>query len=314
MEDKLILFCFGCHFMKISQKLFRRINRVLKKSKESSNNDCFFHSLPFPTHLRCSGSVRGRSGCSVVPSTQRGVVQAEHRLPTLTIAKAAWLEQHLMGVFQNVWSQSRMHVYYTQWSMRREDCDLAAVLEYYYFILSFLLQLSASYHNHINSYEILIKCEPLVYTRAWRAVQKEKKREERRGKRPGWHTSNNKLIHGQHTSRHNPHLIHTHTHTQHRKSNDVINRKRWREYRFSYRTAGFLSSYKGGNRICWSSLVWGLYSMPTTIVLHARKKTHCEWKSESSGSVHHYCTEISVPKMNDAAQIFIRFSQTFQGM
>ena len=107
---------------------------------------------------------------------------------------------------------------------------------------------------------------------------------------------------------------HTHTHTQHRKSNDVINRKRWREYRFSYRTAGFLSSYKGGNRICWSSLVWGLYSMPTTIVLHARKKTHCEWKSESSGSVHHYCTEISVPKMNDAAQIFIRFSQTFQGM
>ena len=64
--------------------------------------------------------------------------------------------------------------------------------------------------------EILIKHEPLVNTRAWRIVQKKERR-----KSLGQDNSSNKLIHGQYTSRYNLH---------HTTSNDVIYRKRWREY------------------------------------------------------------------------------------
>ena len=45
-----------------------------------------------------------------------------------------------------------------------------------------------------------IKYEPLVYTKAWRTVQKRKK------ERLGQYNSNNKLIHEQYTSRYNLHL------------------------------------------------------------------------------------------------------------
>ena len=69
-------------------------------------------------------------------------------------------------------------------------------------------------NNDNNNYEILTKREPLVY-RAGHAVQRKKR------KRLGQYNSNNKLIHGQYTSRYNPHhththtYTHTHTHTQH---------------------------------------------------------------------------------------------------
>ena len=72
--------------------------------------------------------------------------------------------------------------------------------------------------NNNNNNEILIKREPQVYTRARRSVQK--KRERRRRRRPGQHNSNNKLIHGQCTSRHNLHHTHACTHTPHSKSNE----------------------------------------------------------------------------------------------
>ena len=77
-------------------------------------------------------------------------------------------------------------------------------------------------YNNDNNNEILIKHKPLVYTRAWHAVQEKKKR-------LGQYNSHNKLIHGQYTSRYNLHLSHslslplpppslslshTHTHTQ----------------------------------------------------------------------------------------------------
>ena len=95
--------------------------------------------------------------------------------------------------------------------------------------------------------EILIKREPLVYTRG--ALYKKKTKIERLGQ----YNSNNKLINGQYTSRYNLHLslsfsfslspsfFHTHTHTQththartHKcKYNDIIHRKSWRKYRFS---------------------------------------------------------------------------------
>ena len=77
-------------------------------------------------------------------------------------------------------------------------------------------------YNNDNNNEILIKHKPLVYTRAWHAVQEKKKR-------LGQYNSHNKLIHGQYTSRYNLHLSlslslppslslslslsHTHTHT-----------------------------------------------------------------------------------------------------
>ena len=48
-----------------------------------------------------------------------------------------------------------------------------------------------------------MKREPLVYTRARRAVQRKKK------ERLGQYNSNNKLIHGQYTSRYNLHLSHS---------------------------------------------------------------------------------------------------------
>ena len=51
-----------------------------------------------------------------------------------------------------------------------------------------------------TSTKILIKREPLVYTRAQGAVQKKKK------KGLGQYDSINKLIHGQYTSRYNLHL------------------------------------------------------------------------------------------------------------
>ena len=54
--------------------------------------------------------------------------------------------------------------------------------------------------NNDNNNEIFIKRESLVYTRARRAVQKRKK------ERLGQHNSNNKLNHGQYTSRYNLHL------------------------------------------------------------------------------------------------------------
>ena len=47
----------------------------------------------------------------------------------------------------------------------------------------------------------------------------------RRRKRVGQYNSNNKFIHGQYTSRYSLH--HTHKHTPHSKSNDIIFRKRW---------------------------------------------------------------------------------------
>ena len=69
--------------------------------------------------------------------------------------------------------------------------------------------------NNNNNNEILIKREPQVYTRARRSVQK--KRERRRRRRPGQHNSNNKLIHWQHTGRHNLHSPSPppHTHIYH---------------------------------------------------------------------------------------------------
>ena len=57
--------------------------------------------------------------------------------------------------------------------------------------------------NNNNNNEILIKREPLVYTRAQRAVQRKKR------KRLGQYNSNNKPIHGQYTSRYNLHLSHS---------------------------------------------------------------------------------------------------------
>ena len=67
--------------------------------------------------------------------------------------------------------------------------------------------------------EILIKCEPPVYTRAQCTVQRQKKKR----KRLGQYNSNNKLIQGQYIRRYNLHLslslslslslTHTHTHT-----------------------------------------------------------------------------------------------------
>ena len=66
-----------------------------------------------------------------------------------------------------------------------------------------------THNNNNNNNEILIKREPQVYTTAQWAVQKKKKKEEER--RLGQYNSNNKLIHGQYTSRYNRHLTHTHT-------------------------------------------------------------------------------------------------------
>ena len=99
---------------------------------------------------------------------------------------------------------------------------------------------SSLLNNHNNNNETLIKREPQVYTRAWRTVQKEKKI------RLGQYNSSNKLIHAQYTSRYKLHThthrnshthTHTHTHTHHTtphsKSNEVVYRRRWREYRFS---------------------------------------------------------------------------------
>ena len=57
-------------------------------------------------------------------------------------------------------------------------------------------------YNNDNNNEILIKHKPLVYTRAWHAVQEKKKR-------LGQYNSHNKLIHGQYTSRYNLHLSHS---------------------------------------------------------------------------------------------------------
>ena len=56
----------------------------------------------------------------------------------------------------------------------------------------------------INNTEILIKREPLVYTRPRLAVQKKKEK-----KRIGQYNSNNKLIRGKNTSRYNLHLSHS---------------------------------------------------------------------------------------------------------
>ena len=53
-----------------------------------------------------------------------------------------------------------------------------------------------------NDNEIIIKREPLVFTRARRAVKEKKKKKERLGQ----YNSNNKLILGQYTSRYNLHL------------------------------------------------------------------------------------------------------------
>ena len=63
--------------------------------------------------------------------------------------------------------------------------------------------------DHNDNNEILFKREPLVFTRARHAAQKKKKEK----KRLGQYNSNNKLIHGQYTSRYNLHHTHTHTHT-----------------------------------------------------------------------------------------------------
>ena len=58
-----------------------------------------------------------------------------------------------------------------------------------------------------NDTEMLIKREPLVYTRARRAVQKRKekrnkeKKKKKRRKKLGQYNINNKLIHRQYTSR-----------------------------------------------------------------------------------------------------------------
>ena len=96
----------------------------------------FYHSTqeaPFlPTHLWSSGSAGGRSSCSIVPSTQRGVVQTEHRLPTLTITKAARLKQHLMGVLQDVWGWSRRHVH-MQGSTQGETQGWWGLLEHFWY-------------------------------------------------------------------------------------------------------------------------------------------------------------------------------------
>ena len=54
-------------------------------------------------------------------------------------------------------------------------------------------------NNNNNNNEILIKRKPLVSTRARLAVQK--KRERTKRERLGQYNSNNKLIHGQYTSR-----------------------------------------------------------------------------------------------------------------
>ena len=96
----------------------------------------FYHSTqeaPFlPTHLWSGGSAGGRSSCSIVPSTQRGVVQTEHRLPTLTITKAARLKQHLMGVLQDVWGWSRRHVH-MQGSTQGETQGWWGLLEHFWY-------------------------------------------------------------------------------------------------------------------------------------------------------------------------------------
>ena len=62
--------------------------------------------------------------------------------------------------------------------------------------------------NNNNNNEILIKRELLVYTTARRVVQRKRRR-----KGLGQYNSNNKLIHGQYTSRYNRHHTHTYTHT-----------------------------------------------------------------------------------------------------
>ena len=88
--------------------------------------------------------------------------------------------------------------------------------------------------NNTTNNEILIKHEPLACTRAQCAVQKKQHTQKKieRKKRLGQYNSNNELIHGQYTSRYNPHLslspplslslslshlslslTHTHTHT-----------------------------------------------------------------------------------------------------
>ena len=87
----------------------------------------------------------------------------------------------------------------------------------------FLIENTARHCNtsNNNNNEILIKCEPLGYTRARHTVQKKKEKK----KRLGQYNTNNKLIHGQpaettyisHSLRPSPplslSLTHTHTNT-----------------------------------------------------------------------------------------------------
>ena len=67
-----------------------------------------------------------------------------------------------------------------------------------------MLMNTVDYNNNDN--EILVKRKPLVCTRAQRTVHKKKKKKK---ERLGQYNSNNKLIHGQYTSRYNLHLSHS---------------------------------------------------------------------------------------------------------
>ena len=99
-------------------------------------------------------------------------------------------------------------------------------------LISLVLKYTFSQYNDNN--EILIKCEPLVYT--WRAVQRKEKggkKEQEKGQDSTTATTSSSMDSTPADMTYIPPPTHTHTHSPHSKSNDVIYRKRWREYRFS---------------------------------------------------------------------------------
>ena len=111
-----------------------------------------------------------------------------------------------------------------------------------------------------------------IYQSSARCTEKKKKEKKKERKRLGQYNSNNKLIHGQYTSRYNLHHTHTythththtHTHTPHSMSNDVDlastfliklklcrivkSNRQWMYHYFS-----FLHMFRGDN---WRSLIW----------------------------------------------------------
>ena len=101
---------------------------------------------------------------------------------------------------------------------KRLDYWMGVVVSVLFHLMNVICRSKHRLRSRFNNNEILIKREPLVYTRAWRAVQKKKKKEEE----TGWDSTTaitNSSMDSTHTTQHS---ARTHTTQQVKRCNSRI--------------------------------------------------------------------------------------------